>query len=731
MGTNTKKKADSQTKNKYIVELIALLAVIVAVGVTVAFGIGPTKTGSAENIRLGLDLAGGVSITYEVLGEDFTQTDIDDTIYKLNLRVQNYSTESDVYQEGANRINVEIPGVTDANAILEELGKPGSLTFMDKNSNVVMTGSDVEDAQALSRTNPTTGFREHLVQLTLTKSGQEAFAKATTEAAVNKDIIYIMYDGSVISYPSVQSPITEGTCVIEGMESLEAAEQLASTIRIGSLPLELKELRSNVVGPKLGQEAISTSLIAGFIGFLIVIIFMIIVYRISGVASALALTLYVGLVLGLLNAFDLTLTLPGIAGIVLSIGMAVDANVIIFARIREEIGAGKTVRSAINIGFKKAMSAIVDGNITTIIAAFVLMLKGSGTVKGFAQTLMLGIVVSMFTALVVTKFSLNILYNLGFQDEKFYGKQKERKVINFVKNKIIFFGISIAAIVIGFVFLGINKGNTGNILNYSIEFAGGTSTSVTFNEDYTLAEFNEKVTPVIVEVTSDSTPQIQKVEGSTAFIIKTKELDNTTRENFNNTLEEKFGVDKTLITAETISPSISSEMKTDAIIAVIIATVLMLIYIWIRFSDINFAASAVLALLHDVLFVLAFYAISKTAVGNTFIACMLTIVGYSINATIVIFDRIRENMGTKTEKNTLEDIVNLSVTQTLTRSIYTSFTTLVMVVVLYILGVSAIREFALPLLVGIICGAYSSVCITGSLWLVLSNLKKKREIKKN
>ena len=730
MGTNTKRKSNSGTNTKYIVELIALLAVIIIVGITVAFGIGPTKTGSAENIRLGLDLAGGVSITYEVVEKDFTQTDIDDTIYKLKLRVQNYSTESDVYQEGSNRINVEIPGVTDANTILEELGKPGSLAFLDKDFNVVMTGSDVEEAQAVSSTNSTTGFREYLVQLTLTESGKAAFAEATTKAAENKDVIYIVYDGTIISYPTVQSPITEGTCVIEGMGSWDAADRLAATIRIGSLPLELKELRSNVVGPKLGQEAISTSLIAGFIGFLIVIVFMILVYRISGVASGLALTLYVGLVLGLLNAFDLTLTLPGIAGIVLSIGMAVDANVIIFARIREEIGAGKTVRSAINEGFKKAMSAILDGNITTIIAAFVLMIKGSGTVKGFAQTLMLGIAVSMFTALVVTKFSLNILYHLGFQDEKFYGKQKEKKAINFVKNKYIFFGISIAAIIIGFVFLGINKTNTNNILNYSIEFAGGTSTNVTFNEDYTLAEFNEKITPTIMEVTNDTTPQIQKVEGSNAFIIKTKELDTATRENLNNALEEKFGVDKSFITAETISPSISSEMKTDAIIAVVIATVLMLIYIWIRFSDINFATSAVLALLHEVLVVLAFYAISKTAVGNTFIACMLTIVGYSINATIVIFDRIRENMRTKKTKDTLEDIVNMSVTQTLTRSIYTSFTTFVMVVVLYLLGVSAIREFALPLLVGIICGAYSSVCITGSLWLVFSNLKKKRADKK-
>lgn len=717
---------DKDSKIRYALELIALVAVIALVSYTAAFGLGSTKTGAAENIRLGLDLAGGVSITYEVVEDEFSETDIQDTIYKLQLRVQNYSTESDVYQEGSNRINVEIPGVTDANTILQELGKPGSLAFMDKDGNVVMTGSDVETAEAVSYNDPTTGIRKYVVQLTLTESGKQAFADATTKAAENEDIIFIIYDNQIISMPSVKTPITDGNCEIQGMASWDAANNLATTIRIGSLPLELKELRSNIVGAKLGKEAISTSLFAGLIGFLIVIVFMILVYRISGVASGLALTLYIGLMLGFLNAFNLTLTLPGIAGIVLSIGMAVDANVIIFARIKEELAAGKTVYSAIKVGFHKAMSAIVDGNITTIIAAAVLMFKGTGTIRGFAQTLMLGIVLSMFTALVVTRLALVALYQVGFKDSKFYGIQKERKIINFVKPKAVFFGISIAVIAAGFIFLGVNKSSTGNLLNYSIEFAGGTSTNVPFPEEYSLEEFSDKILPIIVEATGDATPQVQKIEGSTAFIIKTKELDTNTREQMNQALVENFNVDETLITAETISPSISSEMKYDAVIAVVIATILMLLYIWIRFKDIKFAASAVVALLHDVLVVLAFYAVTKIAVGNTFIACMLTIVGYSINATIVIFDRIRENIN-QGSNEALEDIVNKSITQTLTRSIYTSFTTLVMVIMLYILGVAAIREFALPLMAGIICGAYSSVCITGALWLTMKKFAENRK----
>jgi len=714
-------------KKKGMLGLVILSIVTVLICLVVAIGVGPTKTGSAGNIKLGLDLAGGVSITYEVVDEDYSQEDIDDTVYKLQLRVQNYSTEADVYQEGSNRINVEIPGVTDANTILEELGKPGSLVFMDVDGNTVLTGSDVSSASAVTNSNQTTGAREYMVQLSLTPDGAQKFKEATEAAVTNQDPIYIIYDDAVISYPRVQSVISDGNCVIQGMESYEAANNLATTIRIGALPLELKELRSNVVGAKLGQEAISTSLFAGLIGFFMIFIFMICAYRAGGIASGIALILYIGLELGLLNAFDLTLTLPGIAGIILSIGMAVDANVIIFARVKEEIAAGKTVRTAITTGFKKATSAIVDGNVTTLIAAIVLMVKGSGTVRGFAQTLSLGIVISMFTALVVTRLATKYLYVIGLQDEKFYGKQKERKGINFTKPRNLFFGVSAALIVLGLACLAVNKNSLGTILNYSIEFAGGTSTNITFNEDYTLAEFNETVLPVIVEATGDSVPQVQKVEGELAFIVKTQELSQEKRAALETALVEQFHVDSSLITSETISPSISSEMKSDAIIAVMIATILMLLYIWIRFSDIKFAASAVIALIHDVLIVFGFYALSRTSVGNTFIACMLTIVGYSINATIVIFDRIRENM--KLMKNTnIEEVVNISITQTLTRSIYTSLTTFIMVLFLYILGVSSIKEFALPLMVGIICGAYSSVCITGSLWLTLSKKFQKKKV---
>ena len=697
--------------------IIGLLITLICIGVFGYFGYD-----TMDDIKLGLDLAGGVSITYQAVEENPSSEEMSDTIYKLQQRVQNYSTEAEVYQEGSNRINIDIPGVSDANAILEELGKPGSLIFVDESGNTILTGDQVASAKAAIQEK--NGQKSYVVSLTFTEEGAKTFADATAKNIGKR--IGIIYDGSMVSYPTVNSAITGGECYIDGMQDYDEAENLAATIRIGSLSLELEELRSNVVGAKLGQEAIATSLKAGAIGFGIVAVFMIAVYFVPGLASVLALCLYVALELVLLSAFEVTLTLPGIAGIILSIGMAVDANVIIFTRIKEEIGVGKTVKSAIKTGFSKALSAIIDGNVTTLIAAVVLFWRGSGTVKGFASTLALGIILSMFTALFVTKAILNALYNLGLDDPKFYGVSKEKKAINFLGKKNLCFIISCVVIVAGWVMMGVHGAGGDGVLNYSMEFKGGTSTNVTFNEDMSLEDISSKVVPVVTKVTGDAEVQTQKVTGTNEVIIKTKTLSVDQRQALNDALVENFGVEEDKITAESISGAVSNEMKRDAIAAVIIATICMLIYIWFRFKDIRFATSAVLALLHDVLVVLTFYAAARWSVGSTFIACMLTIVGYSINATIVIFDRVRENLKVKTNKQSLADLVNLSITQTFTRSINTSLTTVVMVIVLFIMGVSSVREFALPLIVGIVCGTYSSVCITGALWYVMTTHKKEK-----
>lgn len=740
-------------KSKAIITLLIIALVFAGATYIDFFGVNAAGEGSASDIKLGLDLAGGVSITYQVVGEEEpSDTDMSDTVAKLQKRVENYSTEAIVYQEGTDRINIEIPGVSDANAILQELGRPGSLYFiaetdaegnanysmqmmsdysydyvlnktieeMEEDGSIVLVGTDIKDAQAGSQTNQY-GNSEFVVELVMTDEGKEKFAAATEKAyngGVDSESLGIYYDGSFVRVPTVNAVLTDGTAVITGMSSYEQAESLASTIRIGGLKLELEELHSKVVGAQLGVEAIDTSLKAGAIGLILVIIFMIAVYNIAGLASAIGLCMYVALVVLLIRGFDLTLTLSGIAGIILSVGMAVDANVIIFARIREELAAGMSVRTAMKTGFDKALSAIVDGNITTLIAAGVLLLLAPGTVKGFAQTLALGIVLSMITALVVTKLIMNAFYALGIRDKKWYGVAKEHKTIDFLSKKGVFFGISIALVAAGFIVMGVNKATTGDSMNFSLEFKGGTATTVSFNKSMSLEDVNSEIVPLVEEVTG-SAVQIQTVQDSNEVIFKTNTLNVEQREALADALVENFGVLESRITSETISSTISNEMTSDTIIAVVVAIIFMLIYIRIRFSDIRFGISSIVALLHDVLVVVAFYAVARVSVGNTFIACMLTIVGYSINATIVIFDRVRENINIMTKKDDLKDVVNKSITQTLSRSIFTSLTTFIMVAALYVLGVTSIRDFALPLMVGIVCGAYSSVCITGGLWYVL------------
>ena len=719
-------------KKKGVVIFIVFLAILAGLAYY-SYGIlgGTIAKDRDKGVKLGLDLSGGVSITYQVAGDETPSAeDMSDTIYKLQKRVESYSTEAEVYKVGNDRITVEIPGVSDASQILEELGKPGSLEFQTSDGNTYMTGDMIANAEAATQKNQKTGASEYVVSLTFTDEGAKIFSEVTSANVGNR--LPIVFDDQIVSNPTVQTAITDGKAVITGMSTYEDAENLASTIRIGSLSVQLEELQSEVVGAKLGQDAINTSILAAFIGVLIVIAFMIVAYRIPGLASGIALLIYCGLVLAILHLYNITLTLTGIAGIVLSIGMAVDANVIIFARIREEISNGKNPQQAEQIGFKKALSAVLDSNITTLIAAAVLGIFGSGTVKGFASTLAIGIIVSLFTSLVITRWVLKAFYAMGLKDKKFYGSKKERKPFDFVGKRAIFFVISIVVIVVGLAGLGVNKNKTGNPLNYSLEFVGGTSTTVTFNEDYSLDEIDKTIVPVVEKITGDGNVQTQKVQDSNAVVIKTRTLSLDEREEFNTAMKDNFQVEESAITSTNISSTISTEMRNDAIKAVIIATICMLIYIWFRFKQLQFASSAVIALIHDVLIVLAFYALSQTSVGSTFIACMLTLVGYSINATIVIFDRIRENLKTAPakEKDDYKLIANRSITETLSRSINTNITVFVMVLVLFIIGVTSIREFALPLMVGIVGGTYSSICITGALWYAFTTKFGKNKKKK-
>lgn len=745
-------------KNKGVVIIVLILTLLIGLGVYGVNVLDATTSKEDGGIILGLDLSGGVSITYQIVTENPTQTDIDDTIAKLEERAESYSTEYAVYQVGEDRITVEIPGVFDANAVLEELGSPGTLYFileenaegkenysydsavenyvlnfeleeLVENGSVILTGNDVDSANAEYQTD-SYGNSSPIVSLSFTDEATTIFAEATEKAAAMGQTIGIYYDDHFISVPAVEEAITTGQCVISGSVDYAEAEELATFIRVGAINLKLKELESNVVGAQLGSEALTSSITAAGIGLILVMVFMIVMYRLPGVVSSIALAIYTFGTISIIQLFEITLTLPGIAGIILGIGMAVDANVITFARIREEIAAGKTVSMSIREGYQKALSAIVDGNVTTFIAASVLMILGSGTVKGFAYTLMISIVMSMFTALFVAKYLMQALFAVGFKNEKFYGRAKEMKSIDFMKYRVIWFAISIVLIGAGVVGMAYHGTTSGKPLNYGIEFAGGTSTTADFGREYTIAEIEESIVPYVTEITGDSSVQATTVDESTEIVLKTKTLSLDEREALEALLVEKFGVDESTISTQSISSTVSGEMRASAIWAVVIACLCMLIYIRFRFKDLRFATSAILALIHDVLVVIAAYALIRITVGNTFIACVLTIVGYSINDTIVIFDRIRENMhGMENEtEERIYEIANRSLTQTLTRSINTSITTIIMVVILFIMGVPAIKEFALPLMIGLICGSYSSIFIATELWYEMK-IRMKRKAK--
>ncbi len=717
-----------KTKRNAVLVIIAFLLVLGVAIYTAIFGVA--DRGKVEYIKLGLDLKGGLSVTYEIQEDDYSDKDLEDTKYKIEKRVEAYTNEYSVYEDGDKKITAEIPGVTNADEILEALNIEGKLEFLDPDNytkwsqgqeyEAALTGDDIKNATAGIDSD---NGNDNVVQLAFTDEGAQKFADVTA-ANVGK-VVYIIYDNKVVSAPTVQSAITGGSAEINKIGSYEEAEQLATTIRIGALPLTLKQVRSNIVGATLGSDAISTSLKAGAIGIALVFLIMIIVFRIPGLVASFALAFYTILDLLVINLFNVTLTLPGIAGVILSVGMAVDANVIIFTRIKEELADGKSVKQAVKGGFHNALSAIIDGNVTTLIAALVLGIFGTGTIKGFAITLAIGVVLSVFTALAVSQSLLTALVNLGVADVKYFGVAREPKKTNFVKaGKFCMLG-SLIVIIACFCMMPVNNKSKGSPLNFSVEFAGGTSLTVGFDKEYSLSEAESDIVPVIAEAAGigEAGISVQTVSGTNEIVFKMPELsddgtDDSQMSKVRTALTDKLGAD--VKEANVISGSVSSEMSKNAIFSVILAAILMLIYIAIRFHDVKFGASAVIALLHDVAMVFCLYIILRLTVGNTCIACLLTIVGYSINATIIIFDRIRENIDImRPKKATYKDIVNLSINQTFSRTIYTSLTTFVTIFVLYIMGVASIKEFALTLMAGIIIGAYSSVCITGPLWYTM------------
>ena len=536
---------------------------------------------------------------------------------------------------------------------------------------------------------------------------------STIDGMSNNEIAIVL-DNEIVVHPEVREVISGGKCEMTGNYSKEEATMTAALIRGGALPVELVEVQSSVQTATIGAHALDKSIVAGAIGLAIVFLLMIIFYGMLGFVADIALLLYVIMFLWSMVAFNVVLTLPGIAALILSIGMAVDANVIIFARIKEEICAGKSIRVAVDAGFKNALSTVLDAQITTLIAAVVLYEVGTTSVKGFALTLMIGIIISIFTAVVITQLFISLLANSPkFAKNKYFGvnedgtpKQMLNKTFSFIKHRKIFYIVSVSIIVIGLLWSVIFG------MNYGIDFTGGTTIQVDLGKQVAI----EDVEKTLKDYELD--PQIIYAgEGNTQVVIKTiKSLDNAGRNEVINTLEQAYGItEDDVLASEQFGPSVGDELKVNALKAIIIASIGMLIYIIFRFKSWKYGFSAVAGVVHDVLIVIAFYAIFGFTVNNPFIAAILTLVGYSINDTIVIFDRIRENKALHTRDNS-EVNIDRSINQTLNRTIMTSLTTLVVMVPLCIMVSSSIREFIIPLMVGVIVGCCSSIFICSPLY---------------
>ncbi len=719
-------------KGKQIGILLLVLIIIAgAVGYAfVGFGSGEGGEPLASKLNLGLDIKGGVFVIFSVdtpaTGEN-KKILIDKAIEVLRNRIDSLGlTEPNIYVEGDDRIRVELPGVSDSGEALQVIGRTAKLMFAQVNDGVTVmqgdkfdsdkmkalfSGDGVEDAQARMRQVPVS----NIVTLKLNGDATKIFADATAESVNFKSEagngqIAILLDDVVISAPSVSASISNGEAIIEGSFSNEQAQELAMLIRSGALPVNLVEERSSLKGPTLGMGAFDLSVRAAAIGIVLVMLFMIIFYKLPGVMASLALVLYSAIIVILMVLMNATLTLPGVLGIVLSIGMAVDANVIIFEKLKEELGEGKSLKAAVAHGFSKALTTILDSNFTTFIAAIVLFNFGEGPIKGFAVTLMLGILTSMFTAIVVTR-TLLIQFSVSkaFKNKKLYtGLVTLNTNFNFIAKKKIWFGISSIVIAAGLVMYLVGG------FNFGIDFTGGTMMQIQMEETHEASEIKEILAPTGFDFSV--TYEGQKMD---KLVLMTKSsLGVEERNKVFELVSEKYGLEKSaMLLSDQFGPKVGGEIQSKALQAIILSAVGMLIYIAVRF-ELKFSVSAILALVHDIFILLSIYAIFKIPVNSAFIAAVLTVVGYSINDTIVIFDRIREEEKYSNKSNP-EKIANVSLNHTLMRSINTSLTTLIVIVSLMVFSVSSIRELALPLMAGVLAGTYSSIFIASPIWVSL------------
>lgn len=719
---------------------------------------GATTRDITKNIILGLDLQGGFEILYEVEPvngkSEVDRSVLINTVDALNKRANVLGvSEPNIQIEGDDRIRVQLAGVDNQNKAREILSTQAQLTFRDTNDKEMLNGSDLVEGGAKQT------FNENGQPIVAVKLKNAEKFKEVTEHVLsltpnNQLVIWLDYeegdsfkeeiqkeDPKYISAPNVNQVFNTTEVVIEGQFTIEEAKELASLLNAGALPVKLNELYSTSVGAKFGEQAMEKTVFAGIIGILIIYVFMALFYRLPGIVAAITLSAYIYLILLVFDWMNAVLTLPGIAALILGVGMAVDANIITYERIKEELKLGKSIRSAFKAGNRRSLLTIIDANVTTLLAAAVLFFYGTSSVKGFATMLMVSIVVSFITAVYLTRILLSLLVNSRWFDKKpqWFGVKKDEILdiaktnketdvptrfdhLDFVKYRKNFFLASAIMVMAGVLVLFIAK------LNVGIDFASGTRVEVLANDALTAEEIETEFNALDLEPNEIVLSGAENEIGVARFVgVLTKEKIAEVKNHF----QEKYGNEPNV---STVSPTVGKELARNALIAVLIASVGIIIYVSIRF-EFFMALAAIVALIHDAFFTITFFSITRLEVDITIIAAVLTVIGYSINDTIVTFDRIKENLKKKKRVKTIDDlaeVVNKSLQQTFTRSLNTVLTVIFAVVALLIFGSSSILNFSIALLIGLLSGTYSSLFIAAQLWLVWKGkqLKKRASSRK-
>ncbi|QFT90016.1 bifunctional preprotein translocase subunit SecD/SecF [Bacillus sp. THAF10] len=721
--------------------IVAFFLLLLLIGSTIGVFTNPIT----KDIKLGLDLQGGFEVLYEVTPinekSEINREVLLSTVSALNKRVNVLGvSEPNIQIEGDDRIRVQLAGISDQSKARELLSTEAKLTFRDVNDKLLMDGSSLAENGAKQSFD-----QNNAPSVALTLRSASEFGDVTEEVLNHPEqnlmVIWLDYEEGVDSFKeesqkqdpkylsaaSVTSVLNDTNVQITGNFSIDSAKELAELLNAGSLPVELEEIYSTSVGAKFGETALQKTVFAGIIGVSLIFLFMLVAYRLPGFVAVITLSAYIFLILFVFEKMNGVLTLPGIAALILGVGMAVDANIITYERIKEELKLGRSAMSAFRAGNRNSLSTILDANLTTLLAAGVMFVYGTSSVKGFATMLIVSIVLSFVTAVFGSRLLLGLWVNSRYLNNKphlFGVKKQDILDINttdenteppnrysnwdFVKHRKKFFLFSGAMIVVGIILLAAFR------LNLGIDFSAGTRVEILSDNSLTAEEVSEELASI------DFEPKDVVLAGNNNEIAVARYVDDfsqTEIAEIKQHIEGKYGSEPSV---STVSPTVGKELARNAFFAVLIAAIGIIIYVTIRFEWL-FAIAAIVALAHDAFFIVAFFSLVRLEVDITFIAALLTIVGYSINDTIVTFDRIRENLKRKKKVKTFEDladIVNKSLQQTFVRSINTVGTVVVVVVALLIFGSESITNFSVALLVGLIVGTYSSLFIAAQLWLI-------------